>query len=651
MPTAVTDRERDHPVYRFGDFELDVARGVLLRAGVEIPLRQKSWQLLEYLVSHPQQLVTKDELMMAIWAPAVVTDGALTQCVIDVRRALGDVDHQIVKTVPRRGLRFDLAVECSSATQAAVDSTAPRRPPRTTWPRLPLHAALAVGLVYLIWWGLEAWLRTEATPIAAEPQTPPLAAPPLERVLVGLFVSRSNDPAAVAFAERARTDVISRLSGVRSVDVVDFERSTVGDVELSASVERANGTIRTEVRVTHLGDGEVLWTQLFDQPVDHLHFDKAALVALAVEGVIRTRHIVSRLPDHISAEARREFAHGHQEWWLWALGAGGNTRVVGEHLRRAIQLEPELWPAHAQLVIHYSNRFELDQPLPAYVFQAHRAARALMALEGREAEYGTPVQWEFPVALLLKRLDLDLDYAERLLKIAKSKGFPAGQVNAELGRLHALRGETDTAITWFQAAIARGAEINQSSALWDLGNTLLVAGQYARAREVLDRAVAHTVRGSEMDLIINRTRIMAYHFAGDRAGAAEILDQVLAQYRLTRPTEFVHVLALLGRLDEARDLLHEIETEYHDLRLPQITTAMLACYFLGDIDQTLLWMQRAVEIRDRRALPFLRSDSFMAPIRHEPRYAEVLQQFAAIEAAGSSLRPEIDAMLGTEDSM
>ena len=76
--------------YAFGDFTLDLARGALLKAGADVKLRPKSFEVLRQLVERHGQLVTKDELLDAVWGQTIVTEGSLTQCLLDIRRAIGD---------------------------------------------------------------------------------------------------------------------------------------------------------------------------------------------------------------------------------------------------------------------------------------------------------------------------------------------------------------------------------------------------------------------------------------------------------------------------------------------------------------------------------------------------------------------------------
>ena len=97
-------------MFRFNSYTLDIARGFLRAGEREIELRPKSFQLLRYLVENADRLVTKDELIRSVWPNLVVADESLTHCVSEVRKAIGDRDQTIIKTVPRRGYRFSALV-------------------------------------------------------------------------------------------------------------------------------------------------------------------------------------------------------------------------------------------------------------------------------------------------------------------------------------------------------------------------------------------------------------------------------------------------------------------------------------------------------------------------------------------------------------
>jgi adenylate cyclase len=95
---------------KFERFTLDLDRLCLLGPSGHIDLRPKSFDVLRYLVEHAGRVVTKDEVIASVWPHATVTDESLTVCISEVRRALGDADQRILRTVPRRGYLFDVAV-------------------------------------------------------------------------------------------------------------------------------------------------------------------------------------------------------------------------------------------------------------------------------------------------------------------------------------------------------------------------------------------------------------------------------------------------------------------------------------------------------------------------------------------------------------
>ncbi len=108
------------PTFRFGPFCLDRGAYRLLKGDAPIALPPKVLDLLFLLVSRPSALVTKDDILQALWPDVAVTDNAITQVVSDLRQALGDSssEPQYVQTVPRRGYRFVAQVEGAEAPAA-----------------------------------------------------------------------------------------------------------------------------------------------------------------------------------------------------------------------------------------------------------------------------------------------------------------------------------------------------------------------------------------------------------------------------------------------------------------------------------------------------------------------------------------------------
>jgi pimeloyl-ACP methyl ester carboxylesterase/DNA-binding winged helix-turn-helix (wHTH) protein len=123
----------------FSDFEMDLVRNQLRTLGGEhIPLRPRSLAVLRLLACHLGQVVTKDEMMQQVWHDVIVTDDSLTQCIADIRRAIGDRDHRIVRTVPRTGylLAQQATPEIASgpaATQVSRNTEPASKSPPTSY--------------------------------------------------------------------------------------------------------------------------------------------------------------------------------------------------------------------------------------------------------------------------------------------------------------------------------------------------------------------------------------------------------------------------------------------------------------------------------------------------------------------------------------
>jgi class 3 adenylate cyclase len=111
--------------YCFAEFTLDLRRGCLRRGDEDIALRPKSLEVLRYFVENAGRLVGRDELLSAIWRDVIVTDESLTQCVSDIRSALGDRDQRIIKTVLRRGYSFVAPVAEPAAARRASGHMVP----------------------------------------------------------------------------------------------------------------------------------------------------------------------------------------------------------------------------------------------------------------------------------------------------------------------------------------------------------------------------------------------------------------------------------------------------------------------------------------------------------------------------------------------
>src|SRR2546426_10660812 len=112
-------------VYRVGDVEVDTSRGCIRLGQQEHHLRQQAFQVLVYLLERHERLVTKEELMERVWKDTAVTDDVLVQCVMDIRKAIGDDSRnpRFVRTIPKVGYRFIVSVELQPAGTVVTAET------------------------------------------------------------------------------------------------------------------------------------------------------------------------------------------------------------------------------------------------------------------------------------------------------------------------------------------------------------------------------------------------------------------------------------------------------------------------------------------------------------------------------------------------
>src|SRR5215213_2545061 len=131
--------------YSFGTTCVDASRMAVTRDGIAVPLEPKAMNVLLYLLAHRDRLVTKDELLEAVWKDTFVTPNALTRAIAQVRKALGDDAHEarVIETVSRRGYRIiaavvqspvpDLSVSAVPTPAAASVAAAPTPASRNVW--------------------------------------------------------------------------------------------------------------------------------------------------------------------------------------------------------------------------------------------------------------------------------------------------------------------------------------------------------------------------------------------------------------------------------------------------------------------------------------------------------------------------------------
>lgn len=310
----------------FATFEFDLVRSELKGAdGTPITLRPKAEQLLRHFISDPGRLFSREELMDVLWPAAVVTDDSLVQCVGELRSALDDRSQALIRTLPRRGYRFDATVSPvapallppvlpeaadeaqPSTTDDAMPSSSSRRPTRGV---LMSVVAIAVAAGALVWAVKPGPARpmsldesiTARHVFAVMPLSVPGDNPSLQNV-----AAQVGDEIAAQMATRVCSRVLSRMkTAAFNAPSPAFERlasELQATYAITGRVRPAATGTTLDVLVFTVPEGAALGTASFDVETN------AAAPTVAEVGQLVANFVRGRVGE---LEYRRATAPGHR---------------------------------------------------------------------------------------------------------------------------------------------------------------------------------------------------------------------------------------------------------------------------------------------------------------------------------------------------
>jgi DNA-binding winged helix-turn-helix (wHTH) protein/tetratricopeptide (TPR) repeat protein len=308
---------------RFQGFTLDLDQFSLHGPAGRVALRRKSFDVLRYLVERAGRVVCKEEVMSAVWPDVTVSEESLTQCISEIRRALGDKDHRIIKTVARRGYLIDVPVSMpDDATQTlkleSLDSGKPLKeaqpdPP----PSLPepspgtagVHSRIlsrrprlsvtslgpALGLVLI---GLLVWTNLRPAPSTALTMmaVPTIVILPFEVPGPGDQRSRVVGLEAEIKAELSRAlrafDLIIRAPTIEGASLAQLGSRYA----VSGRTWIDTGGLRMNLQLVETGTNHQLWSESFDFDSGQNGSLSRAAARIARLLVIQIQATESRLP-------------------------------------------------------------------------------------------------------------------------------------------------------------------------------------------------------------------------------------------------------------------------------------------------------------------------------------------------------------------
>ena len=299
---------------RFDRYLLDLERGCLLLGENEIALRPKTFSVLCYLVKNCHRLVSKDELFAAVWPNVAVTDDTLVQSISELRQAIGDEGARLIRTVPRRGYRFE--AEVSEVNLAVLSEQAPRAEPNsaeaplarfdvpatTKRSRLINGMLAASGLLLAILITYVLWsINLNSRHLQAD--LPPFETMERPAIAILPFLNQDNDTAREYFADGLTQDLITALGRFPELTVMSWNAvsayrrasATPGEIarhlgvryQVEGSVLQTGDRVRVAAQLVD-SDGRVLWSARFDEPYSDL-FVLQDKVTTQVAGVLAIR--------------------------------------------------------------------------------------------------------------------------------------------------------------------------------------------------------------------------------------------------------------------------------------------------------------------------------------------------------------------------
>jgi TolB-like protein/Flp pilus assembly protein TadD len=506
-------------LFSFDVFSLDTDRRELRRGVTAIDVEPQVFDLIVFLIENRERVVSRDDLIAAIWNGRVVSESTFTSRINSARRALDDSgkSQHLIRTLPRKGFRF--VGEIREANE-----------------RMPPQAA--------------------AVPASS-------GGPDSDRGKVGSTAARRASIAVMPFADRSAAtvvpggpadglvhDVITRIAKLRSLFVIaqgtvfalrdrrvapeEAGRMLNVDYVVSGSFCRQDKRFTVSVELVDTRTARIVWAEVFNLKIDdtfvvldELGNKIVASIAQEIETLERNRAIV-KPPNSLDAWE----AHHRGLWHMYRFTRADNEQAQ-HFFETAVRLDPTFAPPLAGLSFtHFQNAFQDWAKREVEASRAYDAARQGLMVDDRDPA----AHWAMGRALWL-RGDPDQSIIEFTQAVDLSPNFALAHYN--LGFVNATAGDPQAAIP---------------------------SCDYSRDLSPHDPMLFGMFGARAMALV----RLRRFDEAADWAVKAA-----------ARPNAFAHILAiaafslaLAGRLDEARGYLASIRNTLPHYGIEDFLTAM-----------------------------------------------------------------------------
>ena len=602
-----------NPVVRFGTYEVSLRSGEVRKAGLRIRVQQQPMKLLEILLEHPGEVVSREELRNRVWPNESFGDfdQALNIAIGKLRSALGDSaeNPRFIETIPKRGYRFiaDVSVLDTNARlirqeSVAADTPATQSgrtvqgaglavaPKRRLWPTRGVIVAGALIIIVSLAI-LSVWLFR--SPGLSPSGIRSLAVLPLENLSgdasQNYFADGMTDELITDLAQISALRVISRTSvmaykGARK-PLPQIARELNVDAVVEGTVLRAGNQVRITAQLIDASTDKHLWSQSYEGELR----DTLALqnrVASAIADQIRIsltpqERVALKTVKVVNPQAYESYLKGR---YFWNKRTADGLKVALAYFKQAIEEDPSYDQAYSGLADTYAllGDWQYAVMTPKEAFPKAKAA-AIKALEldstlgeahnslafvldgfdwdldagGKEFQraialnpgYATAHHWYAWHLSLLGRFD------DAIVEMRKAENLDPLSliINADLAELLGLAHSYDESIRQSRKTIEM--DPNFALAHNQLAQAYLQKHMNDEAVAELQKAVA--LSGNSPTSIANLAR--AYVASGKRSEAVKLLDHLKKRSKpgYSNASEIAVIYASLGDADQAMNWLEK----------------------------------------------------------------------------------------------
>lgn len=517
-----------------GDWVVNPALNQLTAGDVVVKLEPKAMSVLAYLAERPNQVVSRETLLEALWPGVVVGGDSLTQVVIKLRKALGDAPQKpaYIETISKKGYR--LVAPVSRLPRETRPTAIPPVGSRKVRSRLSTAWGVTAGVIAVAFVAMAGWLssaeyeslarwRYEVTvgPAPARTSQPMVAVTPFEPI--------GGDSQAVLLAQAMTADLVTDLSKVSGLSVMAVSRPggltagkpSVDEVSVryfvSGSVQRIEKRLRLHVRLTDAETGKQLWSERYDRELLDLFVlqeelgPKLLQMLPAKLSEAELRRVAHRYTRNL--EAYEHFQRGQSA--LLTRQKEGND-AARDSFRRAIELDAAFARAYAGLALTYAAEFRNQWTADggAALGRAFELART-----AHEMDPDTPeAYWALGFVLLERRQHWEaLRHLQKALRLNPS----FADAYALMGGIHTYVGDPDKTIPALRTAMRLNPEAGHLYFLL-LGRAYFFLGDFEQARVNLENALSRNPENLEAHAYMAALHVMT----GEQAAASWKAEEI-----------------------------------------------------------------------------------------------------------------------------